>query len=386
MAISKPKNQDVVCAIELLTRSMFCLILWVGTAVCVQAQDAQPNNTDESWTTATQTSVDNANPSRTIESHTKSGDRSVDKQRVEVLGPDGRYQPDSDTEKEIIRVNATTTRTVERTYKWDANGQRKLALVTEEEAQTSVSGGTQVMRTTSRSDVNGKLQVVQREVEDTKKTSPDAQETKTTVYFADGNGGFTMSRQTQELQKRSADNKVEVKKTTLLPDGNGNWAVGEVREKTIREDDKKRTTEERVSRPDLDGRLSELSSTVHEEIETGTGERSDTVDTYSTVVPGEAGDGKLHLNQRATTVQKKDSDGDTTEQQVEQPKPGNPNAGLQVSAKTKYTVHYAASGTEQTKTTQVSDVNSRFNVVSVQTQKSDQAHPAPVTAPSDKTQ
>jgi hypothetical protein len=114
---------------------MFCLILWVGTA-CAQAQDAQPKNTDESWTTTTQTSVENMNPSRTMESHTRSGDRSVDKQRVEVVGPDGRYQPDSDTEKETIRVNATTTRTVERTYKWDANGQRKLALETEEEAQT----------------------------------------------------------------------------------------------------------------------------------------------------------------------------------------------------------------------------------------------------------
>ena len=69
-----------------------------------------------------------------MESHTESGNRSVDKQRVEVLGADGRYQPDSDTEKETIKVNDTTTRTVERTYKWDADG-RKLALVTEEEAR-----------------------------------------------------------------------------------------------------------------------------------------------------------------------------------------------------------------------------------------------------------
>lgn len=190
MAISKPKRQDAVCAVELLTRSIFCLVLWAGAALCVQAQDAQPNNPDGSWTATTQTSVDNTNPSRTIESHAKSGDRSVDKQRVEVLGPDGRYQPDSDAEKETVRVNATTTRTVERTYKWDANGQRKLALVTEEEAQTSVSGDTQVIRTTSSSDANGKLQVVQREVANTKKTSPDAQETNTTVYFSDGNGGF----------------------------------------------------------------------------------------------------------------------------------------------------------------------------------------------------
>jgi hypothetical protein len=386
MAFSEGKNQDPVSATELLIESMFCLVLCVGSAVCARAQSAQPNSSDESWTAATQTSVDNTNPSRTMESHTKSGNRSVDKQRVEVLGPDGRYQPHLDTEKETIRVNATTTHTVESTYSWDGNGQRKLALVTEEEAQTSANGDVQVVRTTSSSDVNGKLQVVQREIANTKKTSPDAQETKTTVYLSDGNGGFTTARQTEELQKRSADNQVEVKKTTLLPDGNGNWEVGEVRKKTIKEDDNKRTTEEQVSQPDLDGRLSELSRTVSEENKTGTGESSNTVDTYSTVVPGVASDGRLHLNQRVTTVQKKDSDRGTTEQQIEQPKPGNPNGGLQVSAKTKYTVHYMTSGTEQTKTTQVSDGNGTFNVASVQTQKSDQAHPASVTAPSDKPQ
>ena len=143
-----------------------------------------------------------------------------------------------------------------RTYTWDANGQRKLAKVTEEEARTSASGDVQAGRTTSSSDLNGNLQVVQREVADTRKTSPDAQETKTTVYLADGNGGFTTSRQTQELQKRSADQKVELKKTTLLPDGNGNWEVGEVTKKSIKEDGKKRITEEQVSRPDSEGRLS----------------------------------------------------------------------------------------------------------------------------------
>ena len=51
-----------------------------------------------------------------MESHSKSGNRSVDKQRVEVLGPDGHYQPDSDTETETIKVNDSTTRTVVRTY------------------------------------------------------------------------------------------------------------------------------------------------------------------------------------------------------------------------------------------------------------------------------
>jgi hypothetical protein len=383
MAYSKPENQVAVST--LLVGLTISVVFCFGSAVSTRAQDGQRNSRDESWAATTETSVKNAIPSRTTESHAKSGNRSVDKQRVEVLGPNGGYQPDSETETETVRVDATTTRTVVRTYSWDGNGQRKLAQVTEEEVRSTASGDAQTVRTTSTSDANGSLQVVQRETADTRKTSPDVQETKTTVYLADGNGGFTTSRQTQELQKRSADNRLEEKKTTLLPDGNGNWKVGEVREKTIQEDGKNRTTEERVSRPDLDGRLSEFSRTVGEETETSTGEKSNAVDTYSTEVPGLAGDGRLHLNKRVTTVQKKSPDGETTEQQVELPNPGNPSDGRQVRARTKYIVLYGASGTQQTKTVQVRQGDGNLDVVSVDTRKSDQA-PAAAQTPSDKPQ
>jgi hypothetical protein len=387
MTFTTPENQVAVYGTKLLVKSAFSLVLCISTAVCAKAQNAQPNSTAESGTSTTQTSVDDTSPVRTLDSHVKSGNRTVDKRRVELLGPDGQFQPDSDTEKETVQVDQTTMRTTVRTYTWDANGQRKLAKVTEEEARTSASGDVQVVSTTSSSDLNGNLQVVQREVADTKKTSPDAQETKTTVYLADGNGGFTASRQTQELQKRSADQKVELKKTTLLPDGNGNWEVGEVTKRSIQEDGKKQITEEQVSRPDSDGRLSEFSRTVGEETETSSGERSNTVDTYSTIVPGVAGDGRLHLNQRVTTVEKKDSGGKITEQRVEELNPGDPHAGLQVSSKTKYTVQYGASGTQQTKTVQARDANGAFNVISLETRKSDQVPAArEQTAPSDKPQ
>jgi hypothetical protein len=387
MASSQPENRLAVSTTKFLVKLFIAVILCVGSVVYAQAQEAQPNNTNESWTATTQTSVYNTNPSRTTESHVKSGDRSVDKQRVEVLGPNGRYQPDYETDKETVQVNATTTRTVERTYRWDVNGQRNLVQVTEEEARSSANGDAQVVRTTSNSDANGNLQVMQREVADTRKTSPDAQETKTTIYLLDGNGRLTPSLQTQELQKRSADHRVEVKKTMLRPGSSGNWEVGEVKESTIKEDGKNRTREERLSRPDSEGRLSEVSRTVDKETETAAGEKSNTVETYSTEVPGLAPDGSLHLNRRVTTVQKKDSGGETTEQQVEQPNSGDPNAGVQVSAKTKYIVKYGASGAQQTKTVQARDVNGTFNVVSVETRKSDQVPAAQVQiAPSDKPQ
>jgi hypothetical protein len=385
MAPSQRENLFAVTTTKRLAKSTISVILCGVWAVCAQAQDAQSNNTNESWTSTTQNSGDHTNPSRTTESHTKSGNRSVDQQSVEVLGPDGRYQHYYDTETETTEVNATTTRTAVRTYRWDANGQQRyLVQVTEEEAQSSASGDAHVVSTTSNSDVNGNLRVVQREVTDTRKTSPDAQETRTTFYVTDGSGGFTPSLKTHEVQTINADHSVAVNKTTLLPDGNGNWEVGEVKENTIKEDGKNRASEERVLRPNSQGGLSEVSRTVGEETETVPGEKRNTVETYSTNTSGLASDGTLHLNWRVTTVQKKDSDGGTTEQQVEQPNPDNTNAGLQVNAKTKYTVHYAASGTQQTKTVQTRDINGNFNAVSVETKKSDQVPAEVEKTPSDK--
>jgi hypothetical protein len=177
-----------------------------------------------------------------------------------------------------------------------------------------------------------------------------------------------------------------VKKTTLLPDGNGHWELSEVKENTIKEDGKNRTSEERISRPNSEGGLSEVSRSVGEETETAAGEKNNTVETYSTDIAGVASDGKLHLNQRVTTVQRKDSDGETTEQQVEQPNPDSPTTGRQVRAKTKYTVQYAGSGTQRTTTVQTRDINGNFNVVSVETQKSDQVPAEQVQKPSDKPQ
>src|ERR1700746_3861044 len=182
MASPRGENWGDVSASRLLVISMISVILCVGLAVSAQAQEAQPNDANESWNATAQTSGDNANPSRTMESYTKSGNRSVDKTRAEVLDVDGRYQPDSDTETETIQVDATTTRTVVRTYRFDANGQKRyLIQVTVQEARSATNGDTHAVSTTSNPDVNGNLRVVQREVADTRKTSPDAHETKATA-------------------------------------------------------------------------------------------------------------------------------------------------------------------------------------------------------------
>jgi hypothetical protein len=386
MALLGPENRVATTTTKILVNSMIVMIFCASSAIRGQAQDVQQNSTDESWTATTETSVDNPNPSRTMESHTKSGDRSVDKQRVEVLGPNGMYQPSFEIEKEIVQVDGTMTRTVERTYWWDVNGQMNLVQVTEEVARRSANGNSQVLRTTSNSDGDGHFRIMQRVVADTTKKSPNSQETKTTVYLPDGNGRLTPNTQTEELRTRTDDHTVEVKQTKFRQvSSGGKWEVGQVTESTIKEDGKNRTSEERVWRSDLDGKSSEISRTVSKETETAAGEKNSTVEIYSTAVPGLSPDGKLHLNQRVTTVQKKDRAGKITEEQVEQPKAGDPNGGQQVIRKTKYIVQYADSGTRQTKTIQERDINGNLNVVSVETRKSD---PVPAAqgqkAPPDK--
>ena len=375
--VRKPESQLAVPASGVILTAMISVVLCFGSVTYSVAQELPQNNCDESWTAATMASMENANPWRTTQRHTNSGSRTVDIQRVEVLGPDGQFQPYTETETERVRVDDTTTHITVRTYRWYGNGGRTLAWVTEEEARSTATGSRQSVATTSSLDVNGNLQIVKREVTDTKTTSPKTRETETKLYLSDNDGGLTLAKQTQEVQNRRDDHTIKVIKKTLLPDGNGNWKLNELTEKTVQGNDKDRTTEERVSRPDIEGRLSEISDAVREETENVGGERSSTVTEYSQQIPGSTDDGRMHWTQRVRTVQKENSEGVIIEQQVEQSNPGNPSDGPQVTSKTRYTVQYGSLGSEEKKSIQVPDGNGTFRFFYVETRKSDQVPPAP---------
>jgi hypothetical protein len=372
------------CIAKLLLRVIVVAAVSVGGAVYVQAQDAQQSGGDESWSKTTENAPQYANPSRTTESHTKSGNRSVDKQRVEFLGPNGGYQAATEVETETIQVDATTTRTVVRTYQF-ANGQKTLARVAEQESRATAGGGVRTENKISAADGNGHFQMIRREVADTKTVSPGVEETKSTVYQRDSYGGFSQAEQTQEVKTKTGDDSFAVKKTTLAPNGNGGWQVSDVTEKTIKADGKDRTTEERVSRPDLDGRLEERSRTVAKEGENAAGEKTSTVESYSVTSPGYS-DNSMHLKERVTSVQKKGANGEVTEQLIAEPNGGNPSDGTKPSGRAKYVVKYAAPGsqqaTQETKTFETRDANGNFHVVSSEADKSTQTSaPAPAQAP-----
>jgi len=292
----------------------FNLALWAQTS------ESQTDDANKAWTATTESQGDNVNPTRTTESHTKSGNRTLDKQSVQRRGTDGHFEPYQDIEKETVKVDAATERTITRAFARDADGTKILMKITEEETHTLPGGDSYVVRSMSDPDAYGRLQLVQRQTEETKKISKDVEETKTTVMLPSVNGGLAPAMKVEELRTLGANNKVESQKTTLLPDGAGNWQVDEIWQATTRQEGKNRSTDERVSRPDSDGKLGEISRTVSKESESASGEKRNMVETYSLDVPGSARDGNLHLVERSTTSQHTNSTGQqTTEQQVEQP-------------------------------------------------------------------
>jgi hypothetical protein len=366
------------CSVYLILVALFC----PASFLRAQTPDNQPAHSDQSWTATTESSVPSgSNPIRTTETHKEAGNRTVDTQSVQRLGPEGRFEPYYDVEKESVRVNATTTKTITRTFARDASGQKSLTQVTEEEKESLPEGSEKVVRTTKNPDLEGHLSIVEREVSDTKKTGPDSQEAKTTVFQPDVNGSLAPSVQTIERKTRS-EHTTDVQKSTLLLDGSGNWQVHELKQSTIKEAGKDRTTEERVSYPGLDGKLSLSSSTTSKESETDTGERHNLVETYSTYVPGATTDGSLHLSQRVTTVRRTHPDGSQSSvQQVQQPNPDSPSTSLQVIQ----VVSTDESGKQQTRTIQAPDGGGDLQVVSVEIKKSDQPQPAQVPpAPQEK--
>jgi len=339
--------------------------------------DATASDADKSWTaTSEQPDTANPNPTRTTETHTVTNGRTVDRQTLERVGTDGRYQPYLDFEKESIRVDATTERIVKRSFGRDPDGQKHLKPMTDHEIDNHPGGHQELGRTSANPDMHGRLQIMRQEIQDAKQISSSVRETKTTTLSPNANGDLTPILQTEERETRGNDNVTKVRSSTLLPDGNGHWQVSEIREReTQREKGKDRVKEERVLRPDLDGKFAVAERIVTKEPDGGPGERRQTVETYSTEIPGASGDGSLHLNQRVTTVYRQRSDGgNVTEEQIEERNLAAPADNPRITQKTIDIVRPSAGGTmSETKTIQSLDSNGNLAVVWIDTSKTDKA-------------
>ena len=367
------------CCASTGLRSRAVLLLAVAVYFCLGltafAQTTEPTKNDDrskSWTTTTDVRTNHVNPTRMIESHSENGNRTLDKQSVQILGRDGHYEAYQDIEKETVQVDASTVRTTTRSFGRDVNGEKSLVQVTEEEKHTVPGGDSNIVRITSDTDVNGKLKPVQREIVATKRIGRDSEETNTTVMLPSINGGLAPAYKSREVRKQHADGTVESEKTTLLPDGAGRWQVTEIRKDTTRQEANERTTEKHISRLDSAGKLGEVSRVVSKESESTAGEKRNVVETYSIEIPGTSQDGSLHLVQRTTSKQRSSSTGEqVSEQEVEQTNRDDPNSGLRVSVLVNGTMQRGPSGVQAAHTIRMRDANGNFEVVSVDTTKSD---------------
>jgi hypothetical protein len=337
---------------RLLKSSVAFSVTLLGLAPLCLAQNTSGN---QSWTASSQQEDPNGaiNPTRTRETHTVVDGRVVEGTLVETLGPDGQYVLYSDTERESGRVNNTTVRNVERSFARGPDGERTLIQERQEETHSLAGGEQKVVRTISNPDANGALQVVQRELEDSKQLSPGVRATTTTVLTPDVNGGLTPAVQIVERETQSSDGTINFKKTTQLSDGTGHWQLSEVREGTSKQENgPMRSKDERVLRLDGNGNLSVVERTVSKQTEIGSGEKRGTIETYSTNVPGQAGNDSLQLVQRETTVQQNAAaGGHSTTRQIERANPGDPSGGLRVAEETINIVKPGGSGTAHEKRT-----------------------------------
>jgi hypothetical protein len=360
-----------------------CVLVVIG-AYCfcpsVFAQTSDSRTVEEptkSWTATTDLKSDDLTPQRIpvriIESHSQNGNRTLDKRSVEIRGTDGHFGPYQDVEKETLTVDASTVRTTMRTFARDVNGVKALMQVTEEEKHILPGDDSNIVRVTYNPDVNGRLQPVQREIVETKKIGKDLEETNTTVMLPSVNGGLAPACKTHELRKRAANDTVETEKTTWFPDVNGKWQLSEIRQNITTQEAKDRRIEERVFRPDAEGKLGQISRVVSQESASTSGEERSVVEAYSIDVPGTTRDGSLHLVERKTSTGSSSSTGErATEQKVEQTNPGDPGAGLRVSVVVDGRMVPGPSGEQSTVTIRGRDSNGRLGIVSVDTTRADQ--------------
>ena len=375
-----PPSDDGYSASSVLVFS--CVLAVIGAyylcpSAFAQTSDARTaEEPSKSWTNTTDLKSDYLTPERMpvriIESHRENGNRTLDKRSVEIRGTDGHFEPYQDIERESVQGDDSTVRTTTRTFARDVNKAKALVQITEEEQRILPSGESKTVRITSNPDVNGKLQVSERDTAQSKRLAEHVEETQTTVELLSINGGLAPAVKTREIRKRNANDTVQSEKSTLLLDGGGRWQVNESRQTTSRREGDSWITEERISRLDAEGKLSEISRAVTKEPETSTGEKRNTVETYSIDVPGTARDGHLHMVERVSTSSQSDASGTrTTGQIVEQINAGDPAAGLRVSVLVNDKVVPGPSGEQSTVTIRGRDLNGRFSIVWVDTTKSD---------------
>lgn len=311
-------------------------------------------------------------PARWRETQQKTEDGEARARVQEGLSLDGNYQPTLETEEEIIQQDDRTTRVIRRLYSTDAAGRRRMIRLSEEDHTELPGGGERVVRTFSDIDLQGRLSVVQEETEETRQVGAGKTESQTVVRRPDINGGFQAVRQEHRVEEETAPGVVNINSTQLLPDGNGRWETQEVREQVIQTQEGETRIEDKVSRRDVNQKLSPAERTVTREWTDKQGQERRTVEVFSNTrgAIGRYADDGLRLNSRTETTTRTLPDGsqETIEETSTRPEI-SPASRLRASERL---VRFSRpTGTAEVKTNtrvETRDVNGRYvNFINLET-------------------
>ena len=276
------------------------------------------------------------------------------------------YQPGADSEEETQQVDAKTVRVVQRLYATDANGNRKVIGVTEEERRTLPDGKETITRTASRPDLNGGFQVVRQDVEETSTAASGVKESRTTVLTPGLEQRLVPHEQILKTERKQGD--LETAHTThLLPDGNGSWQVNKVEDNVVKARSKDtRTIEERVYQRDAQQNLSVSKEVITNTWKDASGQEHELLETHSTSTPGAtvSGDGRLVLDRRLHVVRHTAPNGSqTVEEQQEVRDQNAPFNGMRVAQRVLQTSTKGGGGTTKQGTVEADDGNGGTRVI-----------------------
>lgn len=306
-------------------------------------QDSSPN---QSWTSNShqESPSETWNPIRTHQIHTERDGRVLDHTAIETIGLDGRYVPYMDIERETVRVDAETVRILEKTFAPGPNGETILIQERREETLNLPEGALRVTGVVSNPDANGRLQIVQQEFTDSKQLSTGDRETNSIVLMPNSNEALAPVMQAQEAERRRIDGTIEVKRSIWLSDGTGHWQLTEVRSGLLQELGPRSNQQESVLRPDSAGTLELVEQTIRMHTKTGPHEENDVLETYSTTIPGVAGEHNLQIVQRESSSRRNSASEVSITGQAESVAPGSINTDLHVTDESLEVARPAGSG------------------------------------------
>ncbi len=350
----------------------FLAIVALSCAAALGQSDAPYTSQGQGQTTSS-----NTVPTRSQDKQTTSDGKTSETHVTQRQSINGGYEPFEETQRHTVKVDANTTKTVEKRFGRGPGGDKVLLQVIEQETRTSPTGQS-VTRTVSNPDVNGALSVTRREIEKTTRSGSDKQEKSTTLLLPDANGGFSATLKTHEVDTVDPKGNVtEYTKSVSTPGDNGSWQTTEMTKGTTKSDGSQVMKEERLYRPNTDGQLTLAERKVTKETKDANGDQRTVQETYSTMLGGTQpySDGSLHLDKRVVEVQKHDANGkQIREQQVEQRSPAAEAGSLHTTQKTIDVVRPAGQGvTQESRSIQASDGNGGLQNVWVDTKTTEKA-------------